>query len=350
MTIACIDPRTDPLWCRLLERYTSTGSLFHAPRWMQALTNTYGFEVRAYVALNLEGEPVAGLPFVRVEDPLGKRIVSLPFSDYCDPLVDNAHVWEQLSAKLLAEACPVTLRCLHNTLPLNDPRFTLTKRAKWHGVDLRAELTTLQDDLHSSAKRAIRKAQRGGVTVSAIASREALRTFFDLHLQTRKYKYRLLAQPYGFFEALRSAFLNEQHGVLMLAVHGGHVIGGTMFIGWGDTLFYKFNASDRHHLAHRPNDLLIWSGIEYAKANGYTYLDFGLSDWEQEGLIRYKRKFATEEKTIAFLHHSPNTSPSESEKSEDAPKSTEQVRQLLPQLTELFTDPSVPDEVTEKRG
>lgn len=320
---------------------------------MQALTNTYGFEVRAYVALSLEGEPVAGLPFVRVEDPLGKRIVSLPFSDYCDPLVDNAHVWAQLSARLSAEACPITLRCLHNTLPLNDPHFALTKRAKWHGVDLRAELTTLQSNLHSSAKRAIRKAQRGGVTVSAITSREALRTFFDLHLQTRKYKYRLLAQPYEFFEALYHAFLREQRGVLMLAVHDGHVIGGTMFIGWGETLFYKFNASDRHHLAYRPNDLLIWSGIEYAKANGYTHLDFGLSDWEQEGLIRYKRKFATEEKTISFLRHSPNSAPSESEPSGDTlntPGNTEQMRQLLPQLTELFTDPSVPDAVTESAG
>ncbi|MCK5565187.1 MAG: hypothetical protein KAJ07_08060, partial [Planctomycetes bacterium] len=79
----------------------------------------------------------------------------------------------------------------------------------------------------------------------------------------------------------------------------------------------------------------------HGKAQGYDYLDFGLSDWDQEGLVRYKRKFASEEKTIFFLRYLPDGVPAEQEK---------QLRSLFSQLTDLFTDETVPDDVTEKAG
>ena len=51
-------------------------------------------------------------------------------------------------------------------------------------------------------------------------------------------------------------------------------------------------------LSHRPNGLLVWEGI--GKEAGFDFLDFGLSDINQECLVRYKRKFSTEEKIISF--------------------------------------------------
>ena len=70
-------------------------------------------------------------------------------------------------------------------------------------------------------------------------------------------------------------------------------------------------------------------------------MDFGLSDWEQEGLVRYKRKFTSEEKTISFLSYMPAGERSQQE---------QQGRVLLSRLTDLFTDESVPDPVTYKAG
>lgn len=114
-----------------------------------------------------------------------------------------------------------------------------------------------------------------------------------------------------------------------------------MFLIWKDGLYYKFNASAPVHLSLRPNDLLIWEAIKYGQTQGYTHLDFGLSDWDQAGLVRYKRKFASEEKTISFLQYAPNGEPTYQEK---------HFCNLLPQLTDLFTHESVPDTITEKAG
>jgi CelD/BcsL family acetyltransferase involved in cellulose biosynthesis len=339
MNIIKLNPLSDPRWQDFVAQCPS--SVFHSPAWIRVVTETYEFNSHALLALGETGEAKAGIAYCRVEEVMDPRVVSLPFSDYCDPLVDNVDGWRCLSNELLAEGCLIRLRCLHNPVPLEDERFALVNRAKWHGVDLEPDLGAIWQGLDSSARRAISKAQRDGVIVRPAERKDDLRAFFALHLRVRKYKYRLLAQPYAFFEKIWEHFIAKQKGVLMMALYQGKLIGGVLFLEWQNKLYYKFNASEPEHLFHRPNDLLIWEGIKYGHGKGYTHLDLGLSDWDQEGLIRYKNKFAGQEKTISFLQYTPHETPSQNER---------QVRRLLPQLTDLFTDASVTDTVTEKAG
>lgn len=339
MNIVCVDPRSDSLWRKLVDRVAS--GVFHSPDWIHVLTDTYGWEAHAYIILDDHGEPCAGIPFCRIADMLGERIVALPFSDYCDPLVNDSNAWGTLVDQLLPEHLPITVRCLHNNLPLVDKRFSLYKQAKWHGLDLDRELDVIWSGMHDSTHRAIRKSQREGLVVRPAQSEDELRVFFDMHLKIRKYKYGLLAQPYSFFQNIWRHFVEVQHGFLLLALCEDKIVAGDFFLIFKDTLYYKFNASLPGDLSHRPNDLLIWEGIQLGKNRGLKLLDFGLSDIDQEGLVRYKRKFGTEEKTISFLRYEPNGGPTPAEK---------EMRALLGKLTNRFTDRLVPDLVTEKAG
>lgn len=339
MKIVRIDPRTDSRWCDLLQRHRS--DVFHTPDWMNTLSATYGFEIEALLVLDDAGRPRSGMAFCQVEDMMDARIVSLPFSDFCDPLVENAADWDQLASALLSHGRRITLRCLHNDVPLADPRFTLTSRAKWHSVDLRRDPDCIWEGLHGAARRAIKKARRQGVEVHIARDKDGLRAFFELHARVRKYKYHLLAQPYRFFEQIWEQFLAPGKGALMLATFEDQVIGGVLFLEWQNTLYYKFNASNPDFISVRPNDLVVWEGIQHGRARGLDFFDFGLSDWDQEGLLQYKRKFATEEKTISFLRFLPDGAPSEKE---------QQIRRLLPQLTNLYVSADVPDPITEQAG
>ncbi len=339
MQFTSIDPATDPLWASLLTSYKS--NLFHSPPWIKTLQRTYELDIRAYVLREQGGAPVAGTTYCHVEDMTGARILGMPFSDYCDPLVADRQHWSLLSDQLLSSGEPVAIRCLYNDLPLSDERFRLANRAKWHGVDLAADADQLWQQVDESSRRAIRKARSQGVVVRPAETKEELRRFFELHLKVRKYKYRLLAQPYSLFEHLWEQFVEQGQGFLMVAMHEQCIIGGIYFLGWGDTIYYKFNASDSARLAYRPNDLLVWESMLYAKELGYSMLDFGLSDWDQEGLLRYKRKFATDERTIYLLRSDSAVAPS---------PGALKARSLLPQLTNLFTEPSVPDSITEQAG
>jgi CelD/BcsL family acetyltransferase involved in cellulose biosynthesis len=339
MDIVQLDPCTSPLWRQLLEQ--SPSSLFHSPQWLQVISDTYGWRASAYILADDTGTPRSGIPFCRIADIMGERIVSLPFSDYCDPLANDANSWEFLADQLLRDQCPITVRCLHNGIPLADTRFPVAKQARWHGLDLRPELNDLWNNMHDSTHRAIRKSQREGVQIRFAETEQDLRAFFEMHLKIRKYKYGLLAQPYSFFQNIWRHFMETHHGFLLLAVLGDRIVAGDLFLEWKETLYYKFNASTPEALSVRPNDSLIWEAIQYAKNRGLKNLDFGLSDIDQDGLIRYKRKFGTEEKTISFLRYSPNAqlSPAQME-----------FRDLLTKLTNRFTDQTVPDPVTEKAG
>ena len=162
-----------------------------------------------------------------------------------------------------------------------------------------------------------------------------LRIFYRMHCHVRKSKYRLFAQPFSFFENLHAAFAPDDRIFVVLAEIDGAAVGGILFLVHGDTLYYKFNASTEAIL--RPNDLLVWTGMQLGRARGLSRLDFGLSDPGQPGLVRFKQKFATEERTISLLQSIPPGY---------ADERAEAAGRVLQRLTAILTSSETPDDVT----
>src|SRR5262245_28788841 len=102
-----VDPLQDHRWVELLGRHDSS-SLFHTPQWLSALQQTYGYEPIAFTDAP-PGHPIENaLLFCRVSSWMtGRRLISLPFSDHCEPLVKNeerlAVLLEALKTRLGAE-------------------------------------------------------------------------------------------------------------------------------------------------------------------------------------------------------------------------------------------------------
>lgn len=339
MQVLEINPVADARWSQIVTRYE--GSLFYAPPWLNVIACTYDWHPVARIVLDDDGLPLAGFAYFCIDDFRGERIISLPFSDFADPLVQEPAHWHALIDDLTARQQPIMLRCLHNPLPCTDDRFEAYRQAKWHRLDLRADLEAVWMQISSSARYDIRKAEKAGVTTEVTRDAAMMRHFFKLHLGVRKYKHQLLPQPYRFFETIHDNFFVQENGALIVALHEEQVVGCALFLEWGDTLFYKFSASDLSELSVRPTDSIIWGGIAYAKSRGLSYLDFGLSDWEHKGLQHFKRKYASDEGTISLLRFGTNGEPSPRVK---------QVNQLFGQLTELLTQGDVPDEVTARAG
>ena len=340
MRIVYVDPRTDSRWEALARQFGA--SVFHSPQWMQVLSQTYGFEVGAYLALDHLNNVVGGIALCDIEDFLGRRLVALPFSDHFDPLVNGQEPWNALVHQIAAKGLPFAIRCLHNTIPLQDQRFVATKRAKWHGLKLDHDLDAIWSGFKNSLKRNIKKAAIAGVTIEISTDEEALKKFFQLHLRLRKNKYKLLAQPFKFFQNIWTLFLEAQRLFLFVARCEDEIVSCGLFLGWGPTFVYKFGTSNPEFLNHRPNDLLIWEAIKFAVSQDCAELDFGLSDLDQDGLIRFKRGFGAQEKEIAHLTYTPAAM--------NNGHDIGAKRSLLGNLTALLTDSTVPDEITEKGG
>src|SRR5579872_2455360 len=85
-----VDPLQDPRWDELVQRHAH-GSVFHSPRWLEALRTAYGYDPVVISTCAPDETLANGLVFCRVKSWLtGHRMVSVPFSDHCEPLVNNA--------------------------------------------------------------------------------------------------------------------------------------------------------------------------------------------------------------------------------------------------------------------
>ena len=314
--------------------------MFASPPWLRALADTYGFDMRAVLHMET-GTPAAGLPFAVIDDSLGRRLAAMAFSDYCDPIGANGQSWDALGDALLELETPVRLRCLHAEAPLRDIRFEYASEAGWHAMDISRDTDEIWTAIAGSARRSIRKARARELTVRVADDAAAVELFHEFHSEVRRSKYRMLAQPLSFFKALQKEFAPSGGFAVLVAALDAHPVAATLFLAWQDTLYYKFNASRADALELRPNDLLIWAGIEHGKSLGLSRLDFGLSDLDQPGLNAFKEKYATETGRITSLCDA---------RAHDRAALEPELRTLLGELTELFTADGVPAELTRLAG
>jgi hypothetical protein len=278
---------------------------------------------------------------VEINDLLGHRLVSLPFSDVADPLLRDREAWPSLKAALGEYGVPVMLRCLEERSPVCDADCLVTKLARWHTLSVDAPEEALRAGFGDATRRAIAKGARAGVEVRPLEGAEGLSQFVRLHQGLRKRKYRMLAQPRQFFDSIADRFGAVGGWHPLGAWHGDRLLAATIYLRWGNTLYYKFNASDQFGLGLRPNNLLVWAGVLLAKKLGCTHLDLGPSDDDQPGLIRFKREFGAPERELRFLRWTPPGCRVESRT---------ELRAVLGEVTRLLTAPAIPDEVTGAAG
>jgi Acetyltransferase (GNAT) domain len=329
-TVEAVDPLTDERWSQLSEAH---GSVFTSPPWLRALAGTYGFDIGAWLRFDDRGVAVGGIPFARLSDEHGPRLSTLPFSDFCNPIDGDGSAWPAFVDLFVAERHPFEVRFLGDPGVAADERLAMGTSALWHAIDLDEDEGRAWDSLAGSARRAIRKAREAGIEIRAVNDASTLRAFYELHLGVRKHKYGLFPQPFDFFETLRETFGDRL--TLLGAWHGDTMIACILYLAWGDTFYYKFNASSGDRLDVRPNDLLMWEGMRYASSLGLQVVDLGRTDADHESLARYKSKYATRQGEIAVVRHG-------------LFKRDTTLGSVLGPITQLLTRPDVPDEVTEE--
>ncbi len=338
--VVTADPATDPLWRTLANR--PGASLFTSPPWIAAVCGTYGFTAESRIAVDTAGVPVGGLSWVTVDDSRGRRLLSLPFSDRADPPVPDTAIWDLLfdTVDRGPGDSPFTLRCLDDSPAVHGISLRAAGEAAWHGTPLDADVDELRRRLGSQSKRNIAAGERAGVRIEVRDDLDAVRTMHHLHVRLRKNKYRLLAQPWEFFERIWQEFAPEGRCVTLLARHGDEIAAAALFLEWNGVLYYKFGASDPAHLEVRPNDAIYWSAIQLGLERELGLVDWGLSDLDQPGLVRFKSRWASEQRRLVTLRTGV---------AEQQPAQRE-FGDVLGGLTRLLTEPSVPDETTARAG
>ena len=280
-----LDPLTDPRWDDLVARHPRA-SVFHTTAWLRALEQTYGYEPFALTTTQ-DGPLGNGLVCCRVKTWAARRLVSLPFSDHCEPLVEEPGDLAAMAGWLSREARSGGWRSLE-LRPRALAPAGLPPRARYclHTLDLRQAADAVFRGFHpSSTQRAIRRAGREGVTYAAGRSDADLAEFFRLLRLTRR-RHGLPPQPFAWFRHLVDSLGGAV--TLHLARHRGVAIAAVMTLTFKSTVVYKYGGSDHafHPLGGMP--FVFWQAIQAAIADGADVMDLGRSDLDQPGLIAFK--------------------------------------------------------------
>lgn len=297
-----LDPLSDPRWKIFVDAHPDA-SVFHTIEWLQALKSCYGYAPVALTFSPPGSALTSGLVLCEVRSPLtGNRLVSLPFSDHCEPLVGSP---EELDSFLL----DLTERVQRNRYKYFELRPLLRsfderkdigvcQNYQFHRLDLRPSEQKLFKNFHKDCiQRKIRRAEREGLRYEEGTSEALLQHFYKLMISTRR-RQGLPPQPLKWFRSVVSCM--KQNSQIRVAYKGDIPIASIFTLTTKTTLLYKYGCNDFRYNNLGGTVLLLWNAIQQAKANGLEELDMGRSDVANTGLITFKEHWGAERSAINY--------------------------------------------------
>ena len=302
--IRTLDPLTDPRW-RERVRQDPRASAFHTPEWMDALRRTYGFAPVVYAT---SGDELRGaIPFCLIASWLtGRRLVSLPFSDHCEPLVEDG---SQLAAILDDVTFDARLngwryvQLRPRTAGGTVGGFEREESNYFYAIDLQPQVDVIFKGIKRDNREDIRKADRRGLRHIIGRDDAFVRAYFRLHAMTRSTQ-GVPPQPYAWFQNLARC-LGEMLEVHLL-LQDDVAIAGLVAITFRDQVMVKYTASDPVRDRQGMGKSLLWKTIVRAKERGATTLDWGRCEPEHQGLAQFKERFGAVRTDLVYLRNPPS--------------------------------------------
>ncbi len=287
-------------WQRFVTAHPE-GSLYHSPVWQQVICRAYGYRPLCLVS-EKNGAIRAGLPVFWVRSRLtGNRLVSLPFSDYCEPLLTAPEDLPELLAAL--QQALDSARGKHWKICLRRPDPYLQQLSREPAVpthciqvlDLAGTPGEIRAKFHKShILRNLKKAEKSGLRLREGTSEDAMKIFYELLCATRR-KHGLPPQPYRFYRAMWQ-FLHPRKMLHVLqAEFQSRPVAAILLARFRDTMHYLYGGSLTDYWQYRPNHLLLWEGIQRAHAAGLRFFDFGRSGYDNPGLVEFKSRWGAVE-------------------------------------------------------
>lgn len=299
------DPLNDPRWERFLN-VEPRSSVFHAKTWLLALNRTYGYEPAGYTSSAPGEEFQNAIVFCRVKSWLtGQRLVSMPFSDHCEPLVDSVQGLESLLAPAHEELRTGLIKYI-DMRPLSlkfSEGIDNSESYFLHLLDLRPTLDELYKKLHGdSIRRKIQRAEREHLTLEVGSSENSLEEFYKLHVLTRQ-RQQLPPHPLSWFRNVLTSLGNNAR--IRVARKNDRAIAAIFTVAHKQKMVYKYGCSDAQSHNLGGMQFLFWHLIRDAKERGFVELDFGRSECDNVGLVTFKDRWGTKRQEVRYLRYPP---------------------------------------------
>jgi hypothetical protein len=262
-------------------------SIYHTRSWMELLQNTFAVAPRTLIAL--DGKDIVGiLPMGEQKNLLGGyRLVSLPFSHQVPPLgspeaVDallqySIDYFKSKNCSFLEFKCDVD----------NSPGYQVTQFVNTD-LSLTENKGVLKKNLRPNTRQKLNQSHRNkDLSLRLASTPKDFRYMDDIMARTRR-ELGSLTYPKGFFQALAEKLTGHLRSEI--CYYQDLPIAMMVTSTFGKVAIHHYGASrvEPELRRLRPNNLLIWSAISWAKDMEAEIFDFGTSLLSQKGLISFK--------------------------------------------------------------
>ena len=300
-----LDPIRDPRWAGFVAGHRKA-SVFHSVAWLRALRRTYGYEPVVFTTSPPTGELKNGMVFCRIKSWLtGSRLVSLPFSDHCEPLCDSNEevqfLIRYLQASVEREGWKyVEFRPIDSFLGQESSQLGFQPAAMYflHILDLRVDLDELFRNLDKdSVQRRIHRADRAGLVEKCGRSKELLKEFYSLFVVTRG-RHHLPPIPYSWFQNLIDS--HNEALEIRLAFKDSVPVSAILTLRFNDTVYYKYGCSDALFKRFGATPWLLWRALVAAKSQGAVHFDLGRTEEDNVGLLTFKNHWVPKPQELVY--------------------------------------------------
>lgn len=293
----------DPIrWNTLIES-THTGYITQMWEWGQL--SHLGAMHRLAVADD-EGVYLAAISLIEVRAPvIGRSYLYAPRGPVCDDPASPAlllllQAVEELAHQRGAFMLKIEPEIADGDQPwlakLRELKFRVNPyathpRRSWM-LDIRPDLETLRGGMKTSSRYNINRGQRK-LHIRVGQGPEDRAHFYRIYTATAK-RDNFFIHPQSHYDEMFDIFEAKGRGRLWLAEYQGTPIAAQVAMTCGKVTTSMFSASSNEHREQRPNHLLQWTAIQWAKEHGSETYDFRAiaevleQDQELYGLFTYK--------------------------------------------------------------
>lgn len=274
----------------------------------------------------------------------GKRGVSLPFTDYCELIINDKDSFQAALDRLIEYGKKARWKSIElrtgNSLPneispssfyyghileLSKDKTFMLQQATGNienpsmvalprgapsispplvkgGKGGLSNEKKIFSSFRDSTKRNIKKAIGAGVKVKILSSLESVKEFYRLNCITRR-DHGIPPQPYSFFKNIYEHIIAKNFGIVVLASFQNSIFAGAVYFHLGDKALFKYGASEKKYQHLRANNLVMWEAIKYYCQDGYKSLNFGRTEPENKGLLQFKSGWGAKEHVINYYKY-----------------------------------------------
>ncbi len=274
----------------------------HSIQWCNAIKSSFRQMKPLYLVVKDDKDIVHGVMpcFLFTPMPYIRTLLSMPWTlpggpllfssdDVFSTVISITDKLDELSKKYHAYSSVITLpsNChsnIHSCLLsagyiAKDKHFT-------HILDIQNGYESVWNSYNKRVRGAIRKSVKSGVIVKENNDDREIENFYKLYLSMMD-KFNSTPKPYSLIRLLQKSPIAK----LISAYFEDRLIAGLLFIYFNKTVRLWIEASDHNYLNYRPNNAIIDYIVRWACDNGYSFVDFGASPPENNGLIAFKEEW-----------------------------------------------------------